>query len=472
MELLALSGQRGHALLEHAKLKRILREELQIKPASGTQALAETIRRGQLGEMSTTSTTNRESTQGASTRMFCSSADRASIAILPFANLTGDVGEDHISACVTEDVAADLVRERWPLTLTTLFKAPPQLLGRAVSEIATHVDYVVSGSIRKDGTRFCALVRLADARTGRHLWTDRIHIDSMNPSALQSELSLRIVSKLAPAIRMLEVGQVERKPVESLKPYELYLRATALCRQSPQSNAAALKLLRQAIALDPEFGLAYGLAARCFHLQRLMGWSNPVDPVLYDGVRLAHRAAELANGDPEALWMAGLAMAVIDGNMEDGQYLIGQSLSISQTNASAWIAGCFVNAHSGNTSVAIEHFRRAQAINPDDASQHLQWHAAAMTYFIEGRYEEADLALDAALKQAPNYPGSLRLRIATAGLSGRISVAQAAAQRLLKVNPDASIASARDYWRPMMAHTPDAIAAQIDGWRRAGMAEE
>ena len=471
MELLAASGQRGLALVEHARVERVLREDLQLVPDSTTRALAEKIRRGQPTEFRDVTSAAHEGAQASSALPFLYAPDdRSALAILPFVNLTGDVREDHVVECLTEDVAAELVRERWPLTITTPFGSNTHSVKQALGELVTRVDYVVSGSVRRDGDRFRALVRLTEAKTGRHLWTERVNTDAKRSIALQ-DLSQRIVAKLAPAIRMVEIGQVIRKPVESLTAYELYLHATAICRQSREGNAAALRMLRRAIDLDPKFGLAYGLAARCFHLQRLMGWSNPADPALYDGVRLAHRAADLSEGDPEALWMAGLAMAVIDGNMEDGQYLIGRSLAISQSNASAWIAGCFVNAHSGNTSVAIEHFQRAQAVNPDDTSQHLQWHAAATAYFIEGRYEEADCATDAALKEAPNYPGSLRLRIAVAGLSGRINVAQAAAQRLLKVNPGASIAGVRDYWQPMMAHTPDAIAAQIDGWRRAGMQE-
>ncbi len=268
---------------------------------------------------------------------------------------------------------------------------------------------------------------------------------------------------------MIEIGRVARRSVEALTAYELYLHATAICRQGPEGNASALKMLRRAIDLDPKFGLAHGLAARCFHLRRLMGWADPGHPALYDGVRLAHRAAELNDDDPEALWMAGLAMAIIDGNMRDGHHLIGRSLAIRQNSASAWIAGCFVHAHSGSAATAIEHFHRAQAVNPDDASQHLQWHAAATAYFVAGLYEEASMATDKALEQTPSYPGSLRMQVALAGLSGRLEKAHEAARRLLKVNPDASIANMRSYCQPMISHTPDAVAALIDGWRRAGM---
>ena len=476
MELLAASDQRGLALIEHARVERMLREELQLRPDAATRALAETIRRGR--------PVDRQSTIGARLQRISAPAspaaaqsgapdiaaaprphhmipDRATVAIIPFVNLTGEPSEDHVVQSVAEDVAATLVRERWPVIVTTPVAGLSDCRAR----------YVVGGSVRRDGRRVRVVVRLSDAASGRLLWSDRVEAECDSLFLLQDRLSALIVATMAPAIRLAESERVVRKPLESLTAYELYLRASAVCRLGAEGNLRAIELLERAIDLDPELGAAYALSARCFHLQRLMGWAPPNDPRLYRGVRLAHRAVELSGADPEGLWMSGLAMSIIDGNMRDGRFLIDQSLATNPNNASAWIASCFAHAHSGDPSTAIDHFFRAQRVNSDDASQHVQWHAAAMAYFVAERYDEADMATDRALAQTPDYPGSLRIKVATSALRGRIGEARTAARRLLRVNKDASVANMQAYWNPFVPHTPDAVAALLNGWRRAGMPE-
>ncbi len=476
MQYLAAGGRRPLALMEYTRIERVLRAELELAPDLATRAIADSVRRsippdaqnehdpdagvrnkGDIGK------------QQPVARAGYTYADRARIALLPFSSLAVGTACDDFATALTEDVAARLVGERWPVVVTTADRDDAGRPATSLDDITTRIDCLVTASVRRDDRHVRVMIRLTDAATGQHLWWGRVDAEAQSLFALQDQLSLQVVARLAPAIRTAEIGRVNRKPLEELTTYELYLRASAICRQGAAGNAAALRILKRAIDLDPKFALAHGLAARCFHLRRLMGWSAPADPDLYHGVKLAHRAMDLEDDNPEALWMSGLAMAIIDGNMRDGHHLIGRSLAISQSNASAWIASCFAHAHSGDATTAIEHFHRAQSVNSGDDSQHLQWHAAATAHFIAGHYDEAECATDNALQQAPGYPGALRMKIALAGRTGRTGQAEDAARRLLRVNPDATIAGLRDYWQPMMPYTPDAIAAMIDGWQRAGM---
>ena len=111
MELLAASGQRGLALIEHARVARILREELQVAPDATTRALAEKIRRDRPIKLQGSAFAEREAAATTPAPRFqYTSPDRAAIAILPFANLSGEPGQDHLAQSLTEDVAATLVR--------------------------------------------------------------------------------------------------------------------------------------------------------------------------------------------------------------------------------------------------------------------------------------------------------------------------------------------------------------------------
>lgn len=461
MRLLAVGGKRAQALAEFARLERVLCNELQTAPDRATLELAQSMKHGRNDAAA-------PATSAVKVVPHYIAWERPAICVASFANLSVNPGKDRLAEALAEDIAATLVREKWPVVVVNTEVLRP---GSALAAIASDNRYVVAGSIRQDGRQVRVAVRLSDAARGRDLWSDRIEVADDGLFALQDRLSAQIVAKVAPAIRTIESERVARKPIGSMTAHELYIHAAAICRHGPAGNAKARRLLHRATRLDPEFAVAYALSARCFHLQRLMGWSPPGDPQLYAGVRLARRAIELDGSDPEVLWLAGLALANIDGNPEEGQRLIDLSLAINPNNASAWIGSCFVRAHSGDTATALDHFNQAQLVNAQDNAQHVQWHAAAMAHFVAGQYEAAEVATDNALRQSPDYPGALRMRVTTSGLLGRIDKAQAAAQRLLRVNPDASVDGMRDYWRPWMRYTPHALAAMVEGWRNAKMPE-
>ena len=391
--------------------------------------------------------------------------DRPVIAILPFVNLSGDPDQDYFARSLTEEVLSAFVRERWPVIVVNAAD------GAAIKAPASfNAQYVARGSVRRAGQKARVIAHLADASLGRQLWSAQVETEANSLFDLHDQLREQIVGGLAAAVSIAEVRRVARKPVESLTAYDLYLRASDLCRRGPEENRTAVRLLRRAMAIEPDFAPAYALAARCLHLRRLMGWSSPNDAQLHEAIPFAHRALQLDDSDPEVLWMSGLAIANVDGNLRDGKHLVERSLAVNRSNASAWIASSFVHANLGEPSVAIEHFNRAQRVNPEDGSQHLQWHAAATAYFIAGRHEEADIAADKALAQRPGYPGTLRLKIATAGLLGQVEAAHKAARRLAMVNRDPTLAYVRKYWE-LWPNTQDAVAKMLNGWRRAGMPE-
>ncbi len=298
--------------------------------------------------------------------------DRPTIALIPFVNLTGDPIGDEFSRAITEDVASALVRERWPISLLMLRGLFPGQTQDAREPLATRARYVVNGSVRHKAGRARVVVHLANAVQQRQVWSAQVEgAERDGPFALQDHLCQQIVSQLTAAVRTAEIQRTRRQPIEELSAYDLYLRAQAVCRRGRKGNEAALRLLQRALELDPELGVAHALAARSLHLQRLMGWAHPEESRLYDAVRSAHRALEVDGSNPEVLWMAGLALANVDGNMSDGRHLVDRSLAINPNDASAWIASCFVHAHSGEPETAIEHFHRAQTVNAEDSSQHV-----------------------------------------------------------------------------------------------------
>ena len=162
--------------------------------------------------------------------------------------------------------------------------------------------------------------------TGRCIWSDRFEIAEDPPLELQDDVCSRIAARVSFAIRSSELERIRREPIESLGAYHLCLLAAASMRNGYAGNASALRLIRKALTLDHEFGFAHALAARCFHVQRIMGWLPPGDPRLTEGIQHANAAVAFSSDDAEALWMAGLAIMNIDGDLMRGRSLINQSL--------------------------------------------------------------------------------------------------------------------------------------------------
>ena len=228
------------------------------------------------------------------------------------------------------------------------------------------VRYVLRGSVRRSEDRIRVVVQLNDASHGGHVWAEKFEGELGDVFAIQDRVTTQVCATLAPALQSVEIERAKLKPTENLTAYDLYLRALPRFRTTFADNQEALRLLYRAIELDPSYAGAYAFAARCYQFQRLFGWVLPPDPRLDEGVRLAHLAADIGRNDSEALWMAGIALAQLGGEVDYGLALIEKSLSLNPNSASAWISCAFVRGERGEADAALENFSRAQRLNPRD----------------------------------------------------------------------------------------------------------
>ena len=461
MEVLAAGDERGAALIEYARLSRELRNELDVDPESETHALADHIRSGK--------NTNSFQVERIAERRINPSPSlddrwhRPRVLTLPFRNLAGRRQDyDVMGAVLAEDVALALADDQ---LLHVEARDGPDV-SRVASAMTDSV-YSVCGSIRTTPQGLRAVVQLADA-AGRCLWLGSFdHGEAGGPQ----QVPARIAARLSHAIRTIEIERSRDKPVDALGIAQLCLRAAAACRDGRAGNEAALAMLRKLLDRSPEIGAAHALAARCYHVQRIMGWRAPNDPRLAEGVFHARKAAALSPTDPDALWMAGLALMNIEGDLETARHLIEEAATIAPSSVNARIAGIFLHCHMGDTDAALDNAREATLLNPFDRSHHVLPSAAATAHFVAGDYAAANAACDLALAQSPGYAGALRVKIAAAGLLGRLDDAAKSARQLLAREPDASIGRARSYWRFLAPGAAAALDATAEGWRRAGMPE-
>ena len=186
--------------------------------------------------------------------------DKPSIAVLPFANLSGDPEQEYFVDGMVEEIITALSRIRWLFVIarnsTFTYKGQAVDVKRVGRELG--VRYVLEGSVRKGGGRVRITAQLIEAQTGAHLWADRFDGLLEDVFDLQDQVAASVAGVIEPALQAAETARSAHRPTSDLSAYDLYLRALAMGPTLP-----ALQLLEEAIARDPHYGPALALAASC-----------------------------------------------------------------------------------------------------------------------------------------------------------------------------------------------------------------
>jgi hypothetical protein len=142
-------------------------------------------------------------------------------------------------------------------------------------------------------------------------------------------VTVSVVGAIAPKLEQAEIERAKHKPTDSLDAYDYFLRGLAsVHRWTREANNDALQFFHRAIELDPEFAAAYGMAARCYSQRKSCGWVGDRHHEIAETERLARHAAELGKDDAVALCTAGIALAFVVGDLDDGNALIDQALTL------------------------------------------------------------------------------------------------------------------------------------------------
>jgi adenylate cyclase len=393
--------------------------------------------------------------------------------VLPFVNLSGDPAQEYFADGMVEDITIALGRLHWLFVIGSAsaftYKSRTIDVRQIGSELG--VRYALKGSVRKEGKRVRITCQLSETSHGGQVWADRFEDELDSIFAMQDRVAGHVSTVIAPALRAEEIERARSKPTENLTAYDLFLRALPLHRLGYAQNEEALRLLDKAITLDPSYGAAYGLAAWCYDLQKIFGWVPPSDPRLNEGIRLAHRAADIGSSDSEALWMTAHSLTLLAGETELAVALTKKAISLNPNSPNAWWVSGTAHYFSDYPQVALEHGARARRLSPLDPMAYNHWLSTAMAYFFAGQYQDAADAADMSLAERTNFPPALRLKVVTSGLLGRIEEGREWVARLLAVNPDASVAKLKMFYEPLLRINPHRLETYLKGLRLCGLPE-
>jgi TolB-like protein/tetratricopeptide (TPR) repeat protein len=365
-------------------------------------------------------------------------ADRPSIAVLPFDNLSEDPRQEYFADGMVEDITTALSRIRWLFVIARNSSFAYKGKAIDVKQVGRElgVRYVLEGSIRKSKNQVWITGQLIDASTGGQLWAGRAEGNLEDVFGLQDQITENVVGQIAPELERAEIDRAKRKPTERLDAYDYFLRGMAhFHQQTNETNSEALRLFYKAIELDPDFALPHGLGGICYSRRKTRGWATNNAQELAEAERLARRALELGRDDAVALYTAGFTLAHVVGDLDAGADLIDSALAIDPNSAGGWYYGGWVKIMLGEPEQAIVYQARSMRLSPMDPLRGLMLAATGFAHLLTGRYDDAISWAQRACLDQPNFPVAWRLLASSSALSGRLDQAQKALARALQLDP-------------------------------------
>lgn len=329
------------------------------------------------------------------------------VAVLRFRNDSGDPDDESLVEGIADDIINGLARFG---TVTVLARnssfafSSYSEAGWAAAAAQVGAGYIVEGSVHRRGSNATIAVNLIDAAHSVQLWGDRYEAEDVSLFSVQEEIGVQIVSRLVAQLDEDGSHRVSVKPPSDLRSYELVARGRAGLRSYRLSDAIQAQThFEQAVASDPNYGLAYGLLS----LTRIVvgGLDRGAQDVYDDALELATRAISLS--PEQAMGHRAMALAQLGRRHHDSaEAALIRALQINRYDADTLAQMGYLQTLRGRPADGLTWHTRALRLNPI----HPFWydHDRALALYQLAEYREAAQALE----KSPTLPPWIRTRLA------------------------------------------------------------
>jgi adenylate cyclase len=364
--------------------------------------------------------------------------DRRAIAVLPFANFSGDPEQEFFADGITEDIITMLAGWRaFPVIArnsTFTYKGQAVDVKKVGEELG--VRYVVEGSVRKSGRRIRVTVQLIRADTSHHLMAERYDRDLTDLFDLQDEIVTTIAGAIEPEILKFERERIAELPQHSEDAYELYQRGMwHHYRHSKSDNAEAQAHFRRALAIDPDYPQATAALAIAVLNTAYLGWAENAERNYAEAFDLARRAVTLDSRYPSAYFALG-AVCMWTRRGERAIAAFQEAIRLNPSHAAAHVLLGQMYLYRGRPEEAIALAEKGIRLSPSDSRLFIWLVALAGAHYQLRRYEQAIEVGRRSWTLNRNWPGGLRYVVAGHAQLGQLEEARAALAELRQLNPD------------------------------------
>ena len=326
------------------------------------------------------------------------------LAVLPFANQTGDDSQDYFAEGVTEEVINALGRFHTLRVIGRNAVLRYKKSSPAQEEIASELgaNYLVTGSVRRSGKQVRIAAQLSESRAGIVMWSDRFDGELADIFEFQDAIARRIAGTLAANIAQVESRRQLDHPRPDQTAFDFVLRARAIGHgASRTANRQFRELIAKAIELDPNYATARALLSEALYSQAVLGWTEFADRELSRGADEARKAIALSPDQPDghrALGRILLARAEYD----QAQNALKRAIEINPSDANALAAWGAVQSFSGQIPEAVDSLQLALKLDPTLEPSYV--FDLTVAYYLARRHEDSLRVAERGLARYPDFP--------------------------------------------------------------------
>jgi TolB-like protein/DNA-binding SARP family transcriptional activator/Flp pilus assembly protein TadD len=400
------TGNAAQALRQYGICEKTLRRELAVEPEAATKQLRREILRSRSSrsicsngqEIGLPLVGRSESVLPSSGEVLrevnapAVPADKPSVAVLPFDNLSEDSALGLVADGLVEDVITLLARIPGFFVIARRssfsYRDRPYDIPQVGRELG--IRYVVAGSIRGSGQRVRIVVNLFEAENGKQAWARQYDVERGDALEIQDNIAGDIIAELQPQLTRVELAKIRRRRPDNLGAWAHYheaVGAITLEGFNERSMARAIDHLGKAIALDKDFALACALKA----LWTVFGarLSLLPDAADHDSAReAAERAVALDPNGPEVIAYAGCAIVAM-GDVSYGRELLERALELDPSNPQARVSLGATQVGAREFELGIENMRLGIRSSPRDFGLTFWEMSLANALGKAGRLDEA-----------------------------------------------------------------------------------
>jgi adenylate cyclase len=316
-------------------------------------------------------------------------AAKPTIAVLPFANMSGDPEQEFFVDGLTEDILTELSRrhELFVISRNSTFTYKGQAVN--IREVARKLraQYLVEGSVRKSGDRLRVTVQLIDSVNDAHIWAERYDRKLDDIFAIQDEVTAAIVATLPGRIEAAQHDLLARKKPSSLAAYECLLAAKVLHHRSTrEDNLEALKMVEQALQLDPEYAHAHAWRGCILGQAWGYNWCADKDATFAEVEAALNRALRLDDNDADVHRILA-AVNIARAELHRARYHQERALALNPNYDLVVVQMGELLTWLGSAEDGIEWIRKAMLLNPHHPERF--WSHLGKAHFTARQYSEA-----------------------------------------------------------------------------------
>ena len=350
--------------------------------------------------------------------------DQQSIAVLPYANMSGDQEQEYFADGIAEDIITALskISGLFVIARNSTFTYKGQSVNVQDVSQALGVRNVLEGSVRKAGNRVRITAQLIDGDSGGHLWAERYDRDLEDIFEVQDEVTQKIVEALQVTLEAGEGEALVQHETMDLACYDCLLRGRELfLRFTKEGNLEAREAFEEALRIDPNCSPAYARLAQTYTSEARLGWSKKPEEAARIGIAHANKALELDKDLPVAHSVLGNNY-LFERKHDDAIAMMQRWVELDPNEADAYLNLGQALSFSGRPAEGLPLVEKAMRLNPNYGF--LTLFGLGLANFLLGNHAEAIKAFDRSIVHNPDFDGSRIFLAASYGASGEADKAR------------------------------------------------